>query len=180
MTRRRFLWIGGTAVAGLAGLRFGTPWIMRRRPPARLSDEAAEFALRCFAGLDRSRIWDTHVHLLGLGVGGTGCWINPEMQSHRHPIKRLQYEIYREGTGMVREATADVDYVEHLLAMQRGASIPSARPSTRPTRTCCGWRESIRSSSHARRYTPIASMRWIVSTRRSRAAHGRSSGYPTP
>ena len=41
--------------------------------------------------------------MLGLGSGGTGCWINPEMQSHSHPIKRLQYEIYKEGSGMVHE-----------------------------------------------------------------------------
>jgi predicted TIM-barrel fold metal-dependent hydrolase len=122
MTRRKFLWIGGTALAALAGLRFGTPWVMRRRPPDRLSDEAAAFAAGCFDGLDRSRIWDSHVHMLGLGTGGSGCWINPEMQSHSHPIKRLQYEIYREGTGMLRDETADADYVEQLLVMQRGAN----------------------------------------------------------
>lgn len=122
MTRRRFLWTGGTALAALAGLRFGVPRIMRRRPPVRLSDEAAAFAAGCYDDLDRSRTWDIHVHMLGLGAGGTGCWINPEMQSHTHPVKRLQYEIYREGTGMLREETADADYVEHLLAMQRGAN----------------------------------------------------------
>jgi len=122
MTRRRLLVLGGAAALTLAGLRFGIPRLMRRRKRARLSDEAALFVDRCFAGIDPARLWDIHVHLIGLGAGGTGCWVNPEMQSPAHPIKRFQFEIYAEGTGMTREETADADYVARLLALQRAAN----------------------------------------------------------
>jgi mannonate dehydratase len=122
MTRRRFFIVGGAALASLAGLRFGIPLLMRRRGRTRLSDEAAIFVGRCFAGIDAARVWDTHVHLLGLGAGGSGCWINPEMQSPAHPIKRFQFEIYSEGIGMTHEETADADYVERLLSLQRSAN----------------------------------------------------------
>ena len=127
LPRRRFLLLaaGGTGLAalgGLVGLRFGLPRWSRPRPLRPLGDEAQAFADRCFEGLDRARMWDTHVHLVGLGAGDTGCWINPEMQSHLHPIKRFQFDIYTESLGMTSPESADGDYVERLLALHRAAN----------------------------------------------------------
>jgi mannonate dehydratase len=130
MPRRRFLVLGGAglgvaAVGGLAGLRFGLPRWSRPGPlvpVSELSDEAQAFVERCFAGLDRSRVWDTHVHLVGLAEGGNGCWINPEMQSHLHPVKRFQFDVYTAALGMTSPETADRDFVERLLALQRAAN----------------------------------------------------------
>jgi hypothetical protein len=40
-----------------------------------------ELVQAAFAGLDAGKIWDAHTHLLGTGDSGSGCWINPKMQS---------------------------------------------------------------------------------------------------
>jgi len=128
--RRRVLkWLAGGAVAGVAGLaaiRLGLPRWIRPGKPRPLGDEAREFADSFLAGLDRRKIWDTHVHIVGLGAGGTGCTINPEMQSHLHPVKRFQYEMYVAAVGMADEATADADYVSRLLRLHREA-VPEGR-----------------------------------------------------
>jgi mannonate dehydratase len=121
-TRRRFLALAGAGAVGAVALRFAFPWWLRPGPPRAVEGEALELVERCFAGLDRSRIWDSHVHVIGLGSGGTGCSINPEMQSHLHPIKRLQYDAYTASIGMTDEATADADYIDRLLTLHRLAN----------------------------------------------------------
>ena len=122
MTRRKFLILVGAGGLTLIGLRFGIPRLLRPNPPRPLSGAVLEFVERCFAGLDRSRVWDCHVHVVGLGSGESGCWINPEVQSHLHPIKRLQYDVYRNALGMSNPETADADYIELLLTLQQLAN----------------------------------------------------------
>ncbi|MDH3784953.1 MAG: amidohydrolase, partial [Acidobacteriota bacterium] len=80
------------------------------------------FVDRCFGGIERSRMWDGHVHLLGLGAGDTGCWLNPRMRNHLYAARRFQYELFREATGMSSESTADQDYVDRLLSVHRAAN----------------------------------------------------------
>jgi len=128
-TRRRLLWIGGVgaaALVGLGGLRFGLPLWLRPGRPRSLSEGARAFVARCLDGIDPTRYVDGHVHLLGLGTGGTGCWIHEGMQSHLHPVQRFQFDLYRSAVGMTDPETADKDYVERLLALHR-ASIPEGR-----------------------------------------------------
>ena len=126
MKRRRFLKLAGigavVVVGGVAGLRFGLPRLLRPRPPGELDEEAVAFVERCFAGLDRGRLWDSHVHLLGLGGGGTGCWVNPDSRSHLHPIRRFQFDLFRSAVGIGEDATADRDYLERLLELHRLAN----------------------------------------------------------
>ena len=122
LNRRRVLFLLGAGGLGLLAARFGVPWLMRPGPVRPLTGEALDFAERCFDGLDRRQVWDTHVHVIGLGGGGTGCWINPAAQSHLHPIRRLQYDVYRSALGMTSEETADAEYVERLFAMHRLAN----------------------------------------------------------
>ncbi len=119
MTRRKWLGLAGAGVLGLAGLRFGLPWLLGSRAPRRASAAAAALVERCFEGLDRSRMWDAHVHLIGLGAGGTGCRVNPEMLSHLHPIKRFQFDVYKAGAGITDTETADADYVARLVELRR-------------------------------------------------------------
>ena len=128
--RRRVLkWLAGASLAGVAGLaaiRFGLPRLIRPGSPGPLGDEAREFAESLLAGLDRGRVWDSHVHIVGLGAGGTGCSVNPEMQSHLHPVKRFQYEMYTAAVGMADEAHADADYLTRLLRLHREC-LPEGR-----------------------------------------------------
>ena len=126
VTRRRLLALAGAGALGLVGLRLLLPRLMRHGSSRRPTPEAAAFAKKCFAGIDRSRVWDAHVHLIGLGAGGTGCSIDPEMLSHLHPIKRFQFDMYKAGAGITDPATADADYVERLLSLHRAAN-PSGK-----------------------------------------------------
>jgi mannonate dehydratase len=111
--------LAGAGVLGLLGLRFVVPRLMRSRAPGKLSAAAAAFAERCFDGIDRSLQWDMHAHLIGMGAGGTGCRIDPEMLSHLHPVKRLQFEVYQAGAGITDPETADADFVARLLTLHR-------------------------------------------------------------
>ena len=117
ISRRRIVLVGGAVVVGgLFGVRFGVPWLMRPRT-ATIGDEAAEWAETCFGAIDRSRMLDSHVHIVGLGAGGTGCWVNPNLRSQLRPIRRFQFDTYRSAVGLENPETADRDYVRRLLAL---------------------------------------------------------------
>lgn len=126
LTRRRWLRGAALAAAGLVGLRVVIPWWWRRRPPVPLSPAARARVDALFDGIDRSRMWDVHVHVVGLGAGGSGCWVNPRMRSHLHPILKLQYDFYIDAAGIDDPARADQDYVDGLLALHRDAN-PAGR-----------------------------------------------------
>lgn len=124
-SRRAFLGMAGAGGLGIVGLRWATPWYLRARPLRRveeLSSGARELVRRSFADLDRSKVWDAHVHVLGLGAGGTGCWINPAMRSYLHPLNRLELDLYLAASGVTDEDDADAQYVARLLALHRAAN----------------------------------------------------------
>jgi len=119
ISRRRLILVGGAvAVGGLFAVRFGVPWLVRPRGGL-LSDDAAEWAEACFGGIDRSQMLDCHAHIVGIGAGGTGCWVNPELRSQLNPIKRFQFDTYRAAVGLENPETADADYVRRLLSLHR-------------------------------------------------------------
>jgi len=122
VTRRRWLRGAALALGGLVGLRVLLPWWWRRRPPRPLSAGARARIDALFEGIDRASMWDVHVHLVGLGAGATGCWVNPRMRTHLHPVLRLQYELYMDAGGIEDPERADRQYVETLLATHRGAN----------------------------------------------------------
>ena len=124
-SRRALLGLLG---GGAAALFFGR-WLLPRtqrpgpvRPIASLSPEAQALVRGAFAGVDAARVWDAHAHLVGLGAGGTGAEVNPEMQSHLHPWKRLQFDIYMAAAGVRDLARADEEFLERLLALHRAAN----------------------------------------------------------
>ncbi len=122
LSRRGALGLGGGALAALIGVRFALPrWL--RPGPVRTLDElspaARQLAAAAFEGIVRERIWDVHVHAVGLGTGGTGCWVNPDMRSHLHPIQKLQFDLYLAASGVTDPDAADAQYVDRLLALHR-------------------------------------------------------------
>ena len=123
LTRRRVLGLGLAGAGGLAlGGRLLVPRLLRTGQPRALDGEARAFVERCFDGVDRTLMWDSHAHLVGIGQGGTGCEMNAELRSPLHPIKNLQLAIYMAASGVTDEARADEQYLDRLLASQRLAN----------------------------------------------------------
>jgi predicted TIM-barrel fold metal-dependent hydrolase len=120
-SRRVLLATGGTLGAlGVAGY-LGFPRLARPAPPdGPLSTAAAQLLDRAWSGLDPARVVDGHVHVVGVGAGGTGCFINPRMtRPLRHPIQYGRFAIYRMATGIRDMARADQEYAERLAALAR-------------------------------------------------------------
>ncbi len=115
---RRHLLVGAGALAGAGTL--GLHGCHRlARPEASdepLSDIARAMALHAWAGIDARKAIDTHVHVVGLGVGGTGCYVNPSLQQPWfHPINALRFDIYKTSAGITDQTRGDQQYVEVLL-----------------------------------------------------------------
>jgi predicted TIM-barrel fold metal-dependent hydrolase len=119
--RRTLLAAGGVLGGLVAGAWLGFPRLARQAPPdGPLSAEAAALLERAWSGLDPSRVLDCHVHVVGLGAGGTGCFVNPNMtDALRHPIQYARFSIYRRATGITSLERADHDYAERLVELAR-------------------------------------------------------------
>jgi mannonate dehydratase len=122
VTRRRFLQIAGVSAVGAVAARFAIPQILEAPVPRELEGEAAQFVDGLFAGLDRSRIWDVHAHLIGSGDGGSGCKVAEPVRSQLNPVERFRYDIYMAATGVSENGRMDKTYVERLLELQRLAN----------------------------------------------------------
>jgi mannonate dehydratase len=120
MKRRHLLaLLGSTAALGLAG-RWAWPRVARPpRPDAPLSDEAQALIRKAWTGLDPARVLDTHVHIVGLGTGGSGCFVNPRLTAWHHPLEYLRFSIYRQASGVDDVSKCDQQYVERLLHLIR-------------------------------------------------------------
>ncbi len=126
MDRRTFLRraaIGsGVTLAGLLGARLAVPWLLRPGPLVPRDAATQAFVDESLAGLDLARVWDSHVHLVGSGWGGTGCQVNASHQSPWHPLKHLQFQAYVAAAGVDDPGSADPVYLARLLALHRDAN----------------------------------------------------------
>ncbi len=110
--------LGGCSTLLEAGLGHGRP---RRAPPG-----TRGFVQRMFDGLTPARVWDTHVHLIGLGTGDSGCWVHPAYREEFQ--KRLLFDLYLLASGVEHQGHADEEYLTRLtqltqLAYPRGAIV---------------------------------------------------------
>jgi len=120
LSRRRFLVALGAGGIGLAGCRYwpeGGLW--HACGPAALPEVFARHKVwhRLWEGLDPAQLWDCHVHLLGSGDSGSGCWLNPRMDSPWHPIEALQKAFYFNAACVADQPGMDAEYVGRLLAL---------------------------------------------------------------
>ena len=98
----------------------GVPWLWRIAPPPRLDAlrlDPAALALwqTAWEGLDLTQVVDVHVHVLGLGVGGTGCYVHPDALSFTSPVRALKTRIYKGAAGIWDDGRADELFVERLV-----------------------------------------------------------------
>lgn len=117
ISRRHALCCGAAALGGLF-----TSLIDARTPdearvpgqnwPSRVADLVAQV----FEGLDPAQLCDVHTHLLGTGDSGSGCWVNPQLDSWRHPMEVMRKRVILQGAGVdARSRRIDDDYVQRLL-----------------------------------------------------------------
>jgi mannonate dehydratase len=126
MNRRQFLTksiLGSSALlatSGLsvAGLRY---WPESGFTAPCLSGLPAELKThplmaQIWADIDPSQVWDSHVHIVGVGDSNSGVWFNPNMDSYWHPILKVQKKFYMNG-GCVDNRNIDTSYVARLVQL---------------------------------------------------------------
>jgi uncharacterized protein len=109
--------LGALACMSVVGLVAGNS---SKRPDdleRELSPAARALVTAAWADLDRARIVDFHVHVVGVGAGGTGCEIHPKMLSWRHPWSRMQFLVYTQAARARDFERADAQYMERLEAL---------------------------------------------------------------
>jgi len=120
MNRRQFLRgvaLMGVSASALAGWRYWPEQGFFNPCRAALPDHLArhELVTAAWQGLDASKVWDSHAHLIGVGDSGSGVWVNPDMDSWLHPMQYAQ-KIFFLNAGCVHEAPKQIDqsYIERM------------------------------------------------------------------
>lgn len=78
---------------------------------------------QAFSGIDFSRLWDLHFHLIGNGMHirndgiQSGAWITPKLTSWFSPTQRLQYHFYMNAACIEQSEKLDPLFVENILRM---------------------------------------------------------------
>jgi len=65
-------------------------------------------------------MWDVHTHIMGNGMSGSGCYINPEYGDDFY--KTLLKDIYLGAGGVQDDANTDLAFVERLTRLHRLAN----------------------------------------------------------
>jgi predicted TIM-barrel fold metal-dependent hydrolase len=83
----------------------------------KLSTPSADLIKRAFDDIDSSKLVDHHVHIAGLGAGGTNAFVNPKMLTWRHPFQRLKLKVYMSSAGVSDEDNADPQAAARLAEL---------------------------------------------------------------
>lgn len=82
-----------------------------------LSQQTADLIRRAFDDIDPARLIDHHVHIAGIGAGGSNAFVNRKMRSWSHPFHRLKYKVYMSAAGVRSETNADAEFVRRLSGL---------------------------------------------------------------
>lgn len=128
--RRRLLGaLAGGAALSAAGWVSAKPLLVNKcrvAIPTGLIDSS--WLQQAWAGIDPAQLWDCHVHLAGIGDGGSGIVVGPQLSSVLHPLHYAQRLFYM-NAGCAHDAPGKVDqaYVARLLnlcdAMPEGFKV---------------------------------------------------------
>ncbi len=112
INRRHALCCGVAAVGGLFTSLLDAA---EARPRSGFPAVARDLVDVALTGLDGTQLWDVHAHLLGNGDAGSGCWLNPHLDSWWHPMEALRKRVILHGAGVdARSGRIDHDYVHRL------------------------------------------------------------------
>ena len=89
-----------------------------------LSPETKEFIEKAFADFNFQKecLVDFHLHAVGMGVHKGKTWVNPAMSSLSDPHTYIKYNVFKSAGGIQSNETADDDYIERLVRLQRAKS----------------------------------------------------------
>jgi predicted TIM-barrel fold metal-dependent hydrolase len=116
----------GAALTGAASLAAWRYWPEQgfwnpchARLPRRLADH--ELVRAAWEGIDASRVWDSHAHLIGTGDSGSGIFVNPRSDSLLNPGQYAR-RLFFLNAGCVHDAPESVDraYVERMRNLVDG------------------------------------------------------------
>ncbi len=82
-----------------------------------LAQEAKNWALSLFEGLNVDQVWDCHSHLLGVGHGGTGCSVHESLTQWWHPIEVVRRKSILSAACASDTTNVDQTYRDRLLAL---------------------------------------------------------------
>jgi mannonate dehydratase len=120
MHRRHFLQLIAFGGIGMAGFRYWpdegifNPCMEAPIPSELLHSDLVQAA---WEGIDPAQLWDSHVHLIGVGDNDSGIWINPDMDSVTHPIQMLQKKFYLNSSCADVDRDVDHRFIERLLSL---------------------------------------------------------------
>jgi len=83
----------------------------------KLSDKSSDLIKRAFEDIDPEKLIDHHVHIAGLGIGGTKTFVNAKMRTWKHPFHRLKFKVYMSSAGVDDERKADPQVIERLARL---------------------------------------------------------------
>jgi predicted TIM-barrel fold metal-dependent hydrolase len=84
-----------------------------------ISPEAQALTKKAYGDINDDQTMDYHVHIVGLGKGGTGAYVNPTMQSLLYPVKYIQFNVYKNSSGITDIDNADAQYLNRLVRLIR-------------------------------------------------------------
>ncbi len=113
--------VGVGALGALATLRFGAPRLARpAAPDGPLSARARALIDAAWTGLRPSRVLDTHVHIVGMGGAGSGCYVNPKLtQAFPHLMSYVKFSVYCAAAGVEDPKQGDEQYLAMLVGRLR-------------------------------------------------------------
>lgn len=120
MRRRAVLGTIGAGGLGLFGYRMWPDEGIWNPCLDSLPDELVrhELVRAAFDGIDPTRVWDTHVHLIGVGDSDSGIWVTPAMDSFTEPLQYAQKRFYLNAGCAGGESGVDVRYVDRIMRLQ--------------------------------------------------------------
>jgi len=81
---------------------------------------------RAFADIEGRALLDSHVHIIGMGTGGSGAYANPKLLTWKHPASHVKASLILKAAGVTDLALADEQYVGQLLKWAQEFPAPLA------------------------------------------------------